>query len=178
MDEKELKLIVEISKNGNTTQRGLSARTNLSLGMVNLILRRLIKRGYIKSKGLNAKKVEYFLTPKGFAEKVRKSYSYIFKTINLIKVIQAEIRNTILNEYNKGARDFIVLGEGSLADQVNLVLSESGLGDIKCQSLKKLNGSNNNSLILITDEKIKKVNGSSVINLTEKLADIYWGVEK
>lgn len=177
MDSKELKLIVEISKNGNTTQRGLSERTDLSLGMVNLILKRLIRRGYIKSKGLNAKKVEYFLTPKGFTEKVRKSYSYIFKTINLVKVIQDEIRKIILNEYKKGVRDFVVLGGGSLADQVNLVLSELNLEDLKYRSLTKPDSSDKKSLILITDEKIKKANGNPVINLAEKLADIYWGVE-
>ena len=177
MDNKELKLIVEISKNGNTTQRGLSARTNLSLGMVNLILKRLIRRGYVKSKDLNAKKVEYFLTPKGFTEKVRKSYSYIFKTINLVKVIQDEIRNIIINEYNKGTRDFVVLGDGSLADQVNLVLSEINLKDLKYKSSKRPDSSDKKSLVLITDEKIKKVNGNPFINLTEKLGDIYWGVE-
>jgi DNA-binding MarR family transcriptional regulator len=177
MDTNELKLIVEISKDGSASQRALSERTDLSLGMVNLILKRLILRGYVKSKGLSAKKMEYFLTPKGFSEKVRKSYSYIFKTIDLVKTIQNMIKKIILDEYGRGARDFVVLGEGSLADQVALVLLEMKLEGLKFHSAQKADGIGGEALILITDEKIKKVNGNPFVNIAEKLADKYWGVE-
>ena len=177
MDPKELKLILEIAKNGNTTQRNLSKRTNLSLGLVNLILKRLVQRGYIKSRELDAKKAEYILTPKGFAEKAKKSYAYIFKTIDMVKNIKEEIKKIILKEYNKGTRDFVVLGEGSLTDLVRLAFSENRFDNMQYRFLKKPEWIEKEELVLITDEQIKKVNGNRVINLAEKLADVYWGVE-
>lgn len=177
MDSNELKLIVEISKNRNTTQRELSERTDLSLGMVNLILKRLVRRGYVKSHGLNAKKVEYLLTPKGFSEKLKKSYNYIFKTINLVKIIQAEIRSLIMSEYKKGVKDFVVFGNNTLADQVNLVMSELRLEGLNFRPISKLSDVDREALVLVTDEKVKKVNGNPVLNIAEKLADLYWGVE-
>jgi len=144
---------------------------------VNLILKRLVRRGYVKSRGLNAKKVEYFLTPKGFAEKVKKSYSYIFKTINLVKVIQDQIREIVSKEYGSGAREFAVLGEGSLSDQVMLVLSEMDMQGLTFRRIRRAGEQEKKELILATEEDIKKVNGNRVINIAEKLSDIYWGVE-
>ena len=177
MDPKELKLILEISKNGNTTQRNLSKRTNLSLGLVNLILKRLVRRGYIKSKELDAKKVEYILTPKGFAEKARKSYAYIFKTIDMVKNIREEIKRIILKEYKNGNREFVVLGEGSLTDLVKLVFDENRFDNLQYRFLKKPEWIDQDELVLITDEQIKKVNGNRVINLAEDLTNVYWGIE-
>lgn len=177
MDPKELKLILEISRNGNTTQRNLSKRTNLSLGLVNLILKRLVKRGYIKSRELDVKKAEYILTPKGFAEKTKKSYAYIFKTIDMVKNIKEEIKRIILKEYKKGARDFVVLGEGSLTDLVRLAFSENRFDNMQYRFLKKPEWIEKEELVLITDEQIKKVNGNRVINLAEDLTNVYWGIE-
>ena len=73
VNNNELKVMDEISREKSLTQRDLSRKTRLSLGAVNLILKRLIGRGAVKSKELNAKKIEYLLTPKGLSEKAKKS---------------------------------------------------------------------------------------------------------
>ena len=87
-NENELKIIDEISRQGDLTQRELSTRTRLSLGAVNIIIKRLVKRGLLKTTSLNPKKVEYMLTPKGFSEKARKSYEYMRKTVGLVKLVK------------------------------------------------------------------------------------------
>ena len=177
MDENDLKLIVEISKNGNLSQRDLSHRTNLSLGLVNLILKRLTMRGYIKVSGLNSKKVNYFLTPKGFAEKAKKSYAYIFKTIDLVKRIREEIDRAIIDAYKSGERKFAMLGEGSLADLVNLALKEMKLDNLSFEWIRNGKKIDDDVFVLITDKSVKRLNGNKYVNLSERLADVYWGVE-
>ncbi len=69
--EREPKIIEEISQDKNSTQRKISHKLGLSLGMTNIILKRLDSKGYIKVKGLNRRKVQYILTLKGFAEKTK-----------------------------------------------------------------------------------------------------------
>jgi DNA-binding MarR family transcriptional regulator len=64
-----LRLMGEIDRNGNYTQRELSSRLNLSLGLVNTFLKRLVNKGYFKVKTMPANRVKYFLTPKGVARK-------------------------------------------------------------------------------------------------------------
>jgi DNA-binding MarR family transcriptional regulator len=91
VNENELKIIEEISREKGLTQRDLSKKTNLSLGAVNIILKRLVGRGALKTKNLNPKKIEYIITPKGFAEKAKKSYNYFLKTVK--KILQLFSQN-------------------------------------------------------------------------------------
>ncbi|MEA2082477.1 MAG: winged helix-turn-helix transcriptional regulator, partial [Elusimicrobiota bacterium] len=74
MTENEYKLLLAVESGEASSQRKLAGKLNVSLGMVNLCLRRLIKQGYIKTHGLNKRKVQYLLTPKGFTEKMKKTY--------------------------------------------------------------------------------------------------------
>ncbi|NQS89643.1 winged helix-turn-helix transcriptional regulator, partial [Patescibacteria group bacterium] len=59
IDERELRIIEEISRDKNLTQRKISHKLGLSLGMTNIILKRLASKGYIKVKELNRRKVQY-----------------------------------------------------------------------------------------------------------------------
>ena len=84
MDEREFELINIIGAELVPNQRDISRQMDLSLGMTNMLIHRLLTKGYIRIKQLNKKKVEYILTPKGFAEKMQKSIKYTMKTINSI----------------------------------------------------------------------------------------------
>jgi DNA-binding MarR family transcriptional regulator len=173
VDEKELKVIEEISKSSNLTQRELSVRSKLSLGAVNVILKRLVTRGFVKTKGLTPKKIEYGLTPKGLSEIAKKSYSYIQKTINLVKLIREEIAKIVLEEYNRGQRKFVIFGNDDLADIIELALK--GFDYRRVERISDLDGKD--ALILIGRNKTKLGNGYRSVNIEEKLYDIYWGVE-
>ncbi|MCD6422909.1 MAG: winged helix-turn-helix transcriptional regulator, partial [Elusimicrobia bacterium] len=100
--EREYKFLEILSAEKEISQRKLAKTLGISLGMTNLILKNLIKKGYVKIKGLNRKKVRYLLTPRGFSEKARKSYNYTVKTIREFSRYVENLRNFILNEYEKG----------------------------------------------------------------------------
>ena len=63
-----LRLMGEIERDSSPSQRELSRRLNLSLGLVNSFIKRLVKKGYFKVKTLPRKRVKYFLTPEGLAK--------------------------------------------------------------------------------------------------------------
>jgi DNA-binding MarR family transcriptional regulator len=172
VDANELKVITEIAREKNLTQRELSSRTKLSLGAVNLILRRLGKRGLVKTTNLTPKKVEYLITPKGFAEKAKKSYNYILKTVDLVKQVKGEIAKIVLEEFNRGQKKFIVLGDDDLADIIELALK--GFDYERVASLSAIK--DKDSLVLIGKKGLKG-NGFRSINMGERLKDVYWGVE-
>ncbi len=118
--EKEFKVMEQVSRDKNLTQRKISQRLGLSLGMTNLIIRKLANKGYIKIKGLNRRNVQYILTPQGFAEKTKKSCRYLLRIIDSLKTMKEKIQQLILMEYGKGETHFIILGDGELADIVEL----------------------------------------------------------
>ncbi|MFN3551229.1 MAG: winged helix-turn-helix transcriptional regulator [Endomicrobiia bacterium] len=118
LTEKEINIISQIYQNPQVDQRTIAQNVGLSLGLTNLIIKKLIKTGYIKIKQLNKRKVQYILTAKGFAEKTKKSYNYILKTVNLFKTINSNIQQLILKYLNKGIKKFIILGKSELAQIV------------------------------------------------------------
>ena len=172
VNEKELKIIEEISKKSDLTQRQLSQKTNLSLGAVNIILKRLVRRGVVKTKNLNPRKVEYTLTPRGFSEKAKKSYNYIFKTINLVKIVREEIAKIVLEEYNRGQKKFVILGNDDLVDIIELALK--GFDYERVEDIKQVK--NKDALVLI-GEKTHRTNGFRSINVADHLSGIYWGTD-
>ncbi|MFH1387605.1 MAG: winged helix-turn-helix transcriptional regulator [bacterium] len=172
VNENELKIIDAISLDKNLTQRELSARTKLSLGAVNIILKRLVKRGAVKTTNLNAKKVEYLVTPQGFSEKAKKSYNYILKTIDLVKMVREEIAKIVLEEYNNGQKKFVVLGDDDLADIIELALK--GFDYERVNDLKDLK--DKDPLVLVSKSSAK-ANGFRSINIADRLGESYWGVE-
>ncbi|NQU16571.1 MAG: winged helix-turn-helix transcriptional regulator [Candidatus Saganbacteria bacterium] len=172
VNENELKVIEEITKKGNLTQRELSSKTNLSLGAVNIIIKRLVTRGIIKTRGLTAKKAEYMVTPKGFSEKAKKTYNYMLKTVDLVKKVREEIAKLVLDEYNRGQRKFVILGNDDLADIIELALK--GFDYRRVNSVEEIDGTD---ALVFVGKANSKLNGYRFINLDERLSQVYWGVD-
>ena len=171
-NENEFKIIEEISKESSLTQRDLSRKTNLSLGAVNIILKRLVKRGSVKTKNLTPKKVEYILTPRGFSEKATKSYKYIYKTIDLVRRVKEEIAKIVLEEYNNGQRQFAILGNDDLADIIELALK--GFDYEKVSNIAEVK---NKNAVVLKGKNPLRANGFRVIDVAARLGGSYWGVE-
>ena len=73
LEEREFELVNIIGADLGSNQRDLSRQLDLSLGMTNMLIRRLIAKGFIRIEQLNKRKMRYILTPQGFSEKMRKS---------------------------------------------------------------------------------------------------------
>lgn len=147
--EKEFRIINEIDKDLNITQREISYKSGMSLGMTNIVLRRLIKKGYVKMKQLNKRNVQYLLTPKGFAMKARQSYQYTLETIQTFKTMKFKIQNYILQEYKNGQRKFIIYGDNEVADLIEVSFNDLGKKNIV---YKKVNGDDNALQNIIKDK--------------------------
>ena len=169
ISEKEFTILKEISNNHQPNQRLIAERTGISLGLTNFIIKRLVKKGYVKASQLDARKVQYLLTPKGFSEKLKKSYNYTLKTINLVKSIKEKIQELIITEYNKGKKEFIIRGKSELADITEIAFRTIALEGIKYY---RMDGNdipkNNNYVILTVDNKISNKN---CINLIKYLSE-------
>ena len=124
LDEREFELINIVGPKLGLNQRDISKHMNLSLGMINMLIRRLISKGFIRIKQLDKRKVEYLLTPKGIAEKMRKSVKYTLKTMNSIGLIKNRLKEVLLELVQKGERSFFMLGESDFSILVEMVLKE------------------------------------------------------
>ncbi len=108
--QKELEILNSIHYNDDVTQRDLSEKTGMSLGAVNLLIKRMTEKGLIKVVHLQPYSIKYFLTPSGIANKIERTYQYIARTYREIKTFQMSIiniLNTVITEDNRDAIFFI-----------------------------------------------------------------------
>ncbi|MCX5681142.1 MAG: hypothetical protein NT079_02515, partial [Candidatus Omnitrophica bacterium] len=144
---------------------------NLSLGQTNMLLRRLITKGYIRITQLDKRKVQYLLTPKGFSEKMNKSMKYMLKTINSIGVIKERIKALLKEVYGKGERKFFIFGESDLASLVEMAASELAFKDCVVERIKDLPCDGVDGTVLICQEDVfGKIPTQKKIDLINELA--------
>lgn len=172
MDEKEFAVIREIANNHQPSQRLIARKLGLSLGLTNLIIKRLVKKGYLKVSQLNARKLQYILTPHGIAEKTKKSYHYTLKTIKSIKNLKDKIQEIILNEYKNGKRKFVIQGNNELA-----TLVEISLRNLNLEGLEYINADNNslrsdNDFTILNSEENASDESNLNLNLNLNLVNI------
>lgn len=165
--EKEFAVIREISNNNKPTQRHIAKKAGISLGLTNLIIKRLIKKGYIKIHEAPPQTIIYILTPKGLVEKTKKSYHYSLKTINSMKIIRENIQDIIINLYNQGGRIFVISGNEELATLAEIALNGLNLKDISFTRNKAKSDKNDPTCNLLVN-----------INNLEKKVDILSDLSK
>jgi len=124
---KTLQILEALGERSVLSQREISRRLNISLGLANAFIRRLARKGYFKITTIPANRVKYLLTPKGLAEKSRltlKSIEYSFNLYRKIKdVISAEFQ--LLEA--AGVRRLALCGTGEVAELSYLFLQQWGM---------------------------------------------------
>lgn len=94
--DKELLLLDEIGRKAGVSQRELAEKSGVSLGNVNLLLKKMVKEGLVKMESIPANRVLYMLTPKGMAEKADKTYRYIRAHYHYIESLKKRIKEVLL----------------------------------------------------------------------------------
>ncbi|MBI5051083.1 MAG: winged helix-turn-helix transcriptional regulator [Nitrospirae bacterium] len=111
-----LKILDEISRESLITQRTLSSKLDVALGLVNTYIKRLAKKGHIKVTTIPKNRVKYILTPRGFTEKVRLTYEYIYYSINYFKDIRQRIDAVYKEMISSGIKNLLLWGDGEVAE--------------------------------------------------------------
>ncbi|MBI5195893.1 MAG: winged helix-turn-helix transcriptional regulator [Nitrospirae bacterium] len=115
-DDITLRILDELSKEPHVTQRSLSGKLDVALGLVNAYMKRLAKKGYIKVTTIPQNRVKYILTPKGFTEKVRLTYEYMHFSLSYFKDIRQRIDNVYKQMISSGAKNLLLWGDGEVAE--------------------------------------------------------------
>lgn len=115
-NEITMKILDEIIKESVITQRTLSGRLNIALGLVNAYMKRLAKKGYIKITKGPMNRVKYALTPSGFKLRVGLTYDYMHQSINYFKSARKKIDEIYRQMINNGAENVLIWGDGEVAE--------------------------------------------------------------
>lgn len=124
--QRDLRILTAIAERQDLTQRGLSDRVGIALGLTNLYLKRLVRKGYIKVTTIPANRVRYLLTATGLAEKSRLTYEYMAYSLRLYREARERLRSALEPLVAKGRTRFVLYGSGEAAELAYLTLREFG----------------------------------------------------
>jgi DNA-binding MarR family transcriptional regulator len=133
--ERDLRLLTAIEEGAPLTQRALAERLGVALGLANLCLKRLARKGYIKvvhfsDRPAARKRLRYLLTPKGLAEKSRLTYEHMVYSLHLYRRTRQTLRESLGGLAARGTKRVALYGTGDAAELAYLTLKECGLEPI------------------------------------------------
>jgi DNA-binding MarR family transcriptional regulator len=130
--ERELAILTAIEEGHPLSQRVLADRLGVALGLTNLLLKRLVKKGYIKivefpRKPAARKRLQYLLTAQGIAEKTRLTYEHLSYSLGLYRRARQTLRESLRDLPAQGVKRVALCGTGEPAELAYLTLKEFGL---------------------------------------------------
>jgi len=79
-NSRELSVLSYIDQHAEVTQRELSQQVGISLGAINHLVKKFIKKGFVKVERLQPNSIKYFLTPAGITNKIERTYHYMARS--------------------------------------------------------------------------------------------------
>lgn len=117
-----LQVLQEIEDGSSPTQRALSKRLGIALGLTNALLKRLARKGYIQIASINRRHIQYVLTPKGIAEKSRLTYQFLQHSINFYRTAREKVQEGFRALESDGVKTIVFYGAGDVAEVAYLSL--------------------------------------------------------
>jgi len=126
-DIRTLKIFEKVDDDKSPSQRDLAGELNISLGLVNSFIKRLVKKGFVKISTLPKQRIKYILTPRGAAEKSRLTYVYVQQSYQFYKEARQKLRNLYAELENQDITNLVFYGAGDLAEIAYISLQQTTL---------------------------------------------------
>jgi DNA-binding MarR family transcriptional regulator len=93
--EYDRKVLEAIASGRRVTQRSLSSDLGVALGLTNLLIRRLVGKGYVKVSKMGTRHVRYLMTPAGWEALASATRQSLENTVHLYTETREHIRNSL-----------------------------------------------------------------------------------
>ena len=107
---RDLRLLEELEKNPIVSQRELSHKFGIALGVTNACLKRMARNGLIRIRDLNPRRIGYYLTPKGILEKTRLTIHLISFRVQHYSELKKVIADRLLEMECQGMQRIVFYG--------------------------------------------------------------------
>src|SRR5690349_6870643 len=123
---RDLQLLEALEQESTITQRTLASRLGIALGLTNLYVKRLIRKGYVKCVTVSQNRLVYALTPRGVARKGRLTYEFMKYSLDFYRDARQHLRRSLAQAVAE-KQHAAIYGVGDAAELVFLLLREMGL---------------------------------------------------
>jgi hypothetical protein len=121
------RLLAEIEAGRHVSQRSLARSLGIALGLTNLLVRRLVRKGCVRMIQIKPNRVTYLLTPAGIMEKTRLTYEFMEYSLILYGNVRRHLRTVLEPAVSANRRRVAIYGTGEAAELAYLSIVELGL---------------------------------------------------
>ena len=125
--QRDLLLLSELDRDGGATQRILATKLGVALGLTNLYLKRLARKGYIKITTIPRNRIRYLLTTQGFTEKSRLTYLYMQYSLSHYRAMRTRLKEMMSPFNGFHGQRVVIYGTTELAEMAYLSLREMNI---------------------------------------------------
>src|ERR1700704_2879078 len=125
--QRYLLLLNELDRDGGAAQRTLATKLGVALGLTNLYLKRLARKGYIKITTIPRSRIRYLLTPQGFTEKSRLTYLYMQYSLSYYRDMRTRLNEMMATFDASHGQRVVIYGTTELAELAYLSLREMNI---------------------------------------------------
>ena len=127
-------ILTEIEDGHGLSQRSLSTNLGIALGLTNLLVRKVVHKGWVRAIRIKPNRVRYMLTPEGLAEKARMSTVFLQNSVRFYSTARDRIRQRLaaasLQLVTRGdaeGKRIVFFGAGEVAEIAYVCLQETDL---------------------------------------------------
>jgi DNA-binding MarR family transcriptional regulator len=124
---RNLRALEAIAADDRITQRSLASKLGIALGLTNIYLKRLVRKGYVKCVNVQSNRLQYLLTPKGITEKTRLTYEFMQYSLVLYSQVRQHLRSVLEQSARDNRKRVALYGSGEAAELAYLSIAELGL---------------------------------------------------
>ena len=127
IQQRELRLLEVLHGDDRITQRKLSTKLGIALGLTNLYLKRLVRKGYVKCITVPRNRMRYLVTPRGIVEKTRLTYEFMEHSLRWYRETRQHLRIALEEVVRDGHTKIAIYGTGEPAELAYVSVKELGL---------------------------------------------------
>ena len=131
--EYDRQILQAIASGDRVTQRSLANDLGAALGLTNLLIRRLVGKGYVKMAGMGTRHVRYLMTPAGWEALASATRESMANTVHLYTQTREQIRANlaVISERcdcdPSGEKRVVFYGAGDVAEIAYVSLQRTDL---------------------------------------------------
>ena len=134
--ERDLDVLAAIQANPKRVrQRDIARALGMSLGMTNAMLRRLTQKGLLKIRRLNARNIQYVVSPQGVDAVARRSYRYLRRTLGNVVRYKEQVAQMLQDAQQQGFQRVALVGASELEFIVEHFAGRLGLALCRCEEI-------------------------------------------
>jgi len=165
---RDLQLLEEIEQNSRVSQRELSNKFGIALGVTNACIKRMARRGLIKLKGIPPRRIAYYITPKGFGEKANLALRFFSYNIHHYAEMKKQIAKKLIEIQNRGVKRVAFYGVNDEMEVAYITLQGLDMKFVGILDDEKNSGKKFFGYKVMGPSEVKKLKPDAILLISRK----------